>query len=142
MPFGSWGMAELSAGIVVGCFPVMPRFFQHVGPKACRIFTFGRRSANSFGYDQIARTALPRTNTFVKITNSLNEYGTRASVPDVDINSDAQIRGEQYKLDELPHIQPRMPPAVAVPTKRDDLEHGLPGPEVLGTRLNVKRQTI
>ena len=30
------GMAELGIGIIVSCLPVLPRFFQHIGPKLHR----------------------------------------------------------------------------------------------------------
>ena len=30
---GMWTYAELSTGIVISCLPVIPRFFQHFGPK-------------------------------------------------------------------------------------------------------------
>lgn len=30
---GLWTWAELTTGILVSCLPVVPRFFQHVGPK-------------------------------------------------------------------------------------------------------------
>ena len=141
-PLGSWSAAELSAGIVVSCSPVMPRFFQHVGPKAYGILTFGLRSTKSAGYDQSARTASQRTHTFIKIANPLDKYDTRASIPDVEIKPDAQIHAEHYMLDALTQPQARMAPGVGIPTRRDDLEFGLPSPEVLATRINAKRQNI
>ena len=142
VPHGLWSLAELSAGIVVGCFPIMPRFFQHVGPRAYRIFKFGSGITKSSSYNQSARTELPRTDTFIKITNPSDRYDTGVSVPDEGTIPDAQIHGEQYMLDELPQVQARMPVGVGIPTRRDDLEHGLPGPEVLGTPVNVERQTV
>ena len=30
---GIWSCAEITSGILVSCFPSMPRFFQHFGPK-------------------------------------------------------------------------------------------------------------
>ena len=35
---GLWGWAELAIGIIVGCLPVTPKFFQHVGPKVLNVF--------------------------------------------------------------------------------------------------------
>ena len=37
---GLWGWAELAIGIIVGCLPVAPKFFQHVGPKVINVFVF------------------------------------------------------------------------------------------------------
>ena len=142
VPNGLWSLAELSAGIIVGCFPVMPRLFQHVAPRAHRIFKFGSGITKSSGYNQSARTELPRTDTFIKITNHFDKYDAGVSIPDVGTNPDAHIDGEQYVLNELPQVQARMPAGVGVPTKRDDLEYGLPGPEVLGTPVNGERQTV
>ena len=142
VPIGLWSLAELSAGIVVGCFTVMPKFFQHVGPRAYRIFTLESGIKNRSGYGQSARAAIPRTSAFIKITNPFDRYDTGTSIPDEDRSPDAHIHGEDYMLDELPPIQTRMAPAVGIPTRRDDLEHGLPGPEALGTPIDVKRQTV
>lgn len=33
---GLWAWAELSTGIIVGCLPTLPKFFQHIGPKIHR----------------------------------------------------------------------------------------------------------
>ena len=30
---GLWTYAELAAGVIISCLPVIPRFFQYVGPK-------------------------------------------------------------------------------------------------------------
>ncbi|KAL8658300.1 MAG: hypothetical protein Q9226_001116 [Calogaya cf. arnoldii] len=35
---GLWTWAELTAGILVSCLPVVPRFFQHIGPKVYASF--------------------------------------------------------------------------------------------------------
>ena len=120
----------------------MPKFFQHVGPRAYTIFKFWSGITKSSGYDQSARTELPRTDTFIKITNGLDRYDTGASIPDEDRSPDARIHGEHYMLDEVPQVHAKMAAGVGIPTRRDDLEHGLLGPEVLGTPTTVKRQTI
>ena len=96
----------------------------------------------SSGFDQSARTELPRTDTFIKITNPLDRYDTGASIPDVDMNPVAQIHGENYILDGLPHVQVKMGAGVGIPTRRDDLELGRPGLEALDPPINVKRQNI
>lgn len=30
---GLWTSAEFTTGIIISCFPVIPKFFQHIGPK-------------------------------------------------------------------------------------------------------------
>ena len=41
---GLWGWAELAIGILVGCLPVAPRFFQHIGPRIFDVFAFVSKS--------------------------------------------------------------------------------------------------
>ena len=41
---GLWGWAELAIGILVGCLPVAPRFFQHIGPKRFDVLAFVPKS--------------------------------------------------------------------------------------------------
>ena len=36
---GLWVCAELSTGICISCFPVMPKFFKHIGPKLSSALT-------------------------------------------------------------------------------------------------------
>ena len=33
VPMGLWSFAELATGVIISCLPVIPRFFQHVGPR-------------------------------------------------------------------------------------------------------------
>lgn len=40
VPMGMWGDAELSTGIIISCLPIMPKFFQHVAPKAWKALSF------------------------------------------------------------------------------------------------------
>lgn len=42
---GMWASAELSTGIVISCLPVIPKFFQHVGPKLSSALTLRSKSA-------------------------------------------------------------------------------------------------
>lgn len=128
-PLGEWSMAELSAGIVVGCFPVMPKFFQHVGPKAYEILSLGSRSAHSRNSKHRARVATPRADAFIKIKNPFGKYNA-GPLSEFDRSSDAQLHGEHYILEELhePQTQTQTTQAAGtnVATRRDDLEHGLP----------------
>ena len=36
---GLWSAAEFSTGIIISCLPVIPRFFQHIGPKLSSALT-------------------------------------------------------------------------------------------------------
>ena len=39
VPMGMWTYAELSTGIVISCLPVIPKFFQYIGPQLSRALT-------------------------------------------------------------------------------------------------------
>ena len=42
---GLWTYAELATGVIVSCLPVIPKFFQHVGPRIlATIFSQGKHS--------------------------------------------------------------------------------------------------
>ncbi|KAL9636600.1 MAG: hypothetical protein Q9204_002196 [Flavoplaca sp. TL-2023a] len=45
---GLWTWAELTAGILVSCLPIAPRFFQHIGPKVYASFTANRLTSSLF----------------------------------------------------------------------------------------------
>ena len=89
--FGLWSGAELSIGIIVGCFPVMPRFFQHVGPKVSGAFPF--RSSG------IGKTSIIKA--FNRIKGPLDMNRTEASTPVPYHDPHTQVHGEYYMLDEL-----------------------------------------
>lgn len=45
---GLWTWAEITTGIVVSCLPVIPKFFQHFGPKFFRaLSSFGSKSGTT-----------------------------------------------------------------------------------------------
>ena len=49
VPMGMWTYAELSTGIVISCLPVIPKFFQQVGPKLSSALTLRSKSAKDSG---------------------------------------------------------------------------------------------
>ena len=54
---GMWTYAELSTGIVISCLPVIPKFFQHVGPKVHSALTL--RSKPTQNSDSKSASATP-----------------------------------------------------------------------------------
>ena len=76
VPMGMWTYAELSTGIVISCLPVIPKFFQHVGPQLSRALTFRH----------------------YKVTKESNNSGSSASE-----NSSDPVRGERLKLPSFKH---------------------------------------
>lgn len=98
--WGQWAGAELAAGIVLGCFPVFPRFFQHVGPRIYGMF--------------------------IRLKKSITRYKTPPAAFDSDPDPYTRLHGESYTLRELegPRLQVKEPAAAIIATRRDDLEYG------------------
>lgn len=99
-PFGQWSGVELSAGIIVGCFPVFPKFFQHVGPKTYKMLS--------------------------RIRTCFATYKTGPSASGARDDPYARLHREPYTLNELegPRLQAKKPATARVATRPDDLEHG------------------
>ena len=76
VPMGMWTCAELSTGIVISCLPVIPKFFQHVGPQLSRALTFRHN----------------------KVTKESNDRGQSAPG-----KSSEPVRGERLKLPGFKH---------------------------------------
>lgn len=100
VPFGQWGGAELAAGIVLGCLPVFPRFFQHVGPNIHEVC--------------------------IRFNGYFTKFKTRSTASESGIDSYSCLHGESCTPRELkgPRLQVKEPAAARSATKRDDLEYG------------------
>ena len=46
---GLWTLAEVAAGVIVSCLPVLPRFFQDIVPKIHRVFSIGSKPSSTQG---------------------------------------------------------------------------------------------
>ncbi|KAL8819728.1 MAG: hypothetical protein Q9223_001916 [Gallowayella weberi] len=68
---GIWTWAEITAGILVSCLPVMPRFFQHIGPKVYASF-----KSNSIIRSLFSMTPR-RTSTGIKTDHEINDSSGR-----------------------------------------------------------------
>lgn len=135
--FGLWSDAEFAVGIIIGCFPVMPKFFQHVGPKVSEVFSFRSRSTSTSGNDPRNRSKTLNTDVVAKTINPFAKYRTGSSTFEFSNDPYAQLHGEYYTLDglERPQSQATLVAGPGVATRRDDLEYGHPGPEVVRTRM-------
>ena len=122
---GLWSMAELTIGIITGCLPVMPKFFQHVGPKLHSVFSTARVTPASDS---------SKTFTFATLKKSkllFGKHSTGLGTSDADTSPYAsQPHGVYCMLDEFGASQHQADRnSIAVPTGgaatiRDDLEHG------------------
>ena len=131
LPMGYWTWTELSIGIIVGCLPTMPKFFQHIGPKLRRrVLGTGPENGSS------AEADTPKVNVLAKFQRPFAKYGVGMSVADSRNESYitcAQPRSEYLILDEF-DPSPRQKSGAsesteyqgkAIATVREDLEFGL-----------------
>ena len=130
---GLWGWAELAIGIIVGCLPIMPKFFQHIGPKVYKTLSFGSKKEISpaHGIKDTHKTA--KANAFTKIQRPFAKYdGPSVSNSLTDpYNPQTQLYDDYLTLDKLESSLPNVfiaheivqPPGVIIATRRDDLEY-------------------
>ena len=129
--FGLWSSAELPVGIITGCLPVMPAFFQHAGPKIYGVFSTQSTSATHSGHSPRSKRLNPTTLT--NIRGPFSKHSTGLSTSDADTDPYAQPHGEYCMLDEFAasqHRETRDPipaPGGGRATTRDDLEYGHQG---------------
>ena len=123
--FGLWCTAELAVGIITGCLPVMPKLFQHVGPKLYSVFSTTRVTPAS----DYSKTFT--SNTLRKSKLPFGKHSTGLGTFDADTSPYVwQPHGEYCMLDEFGLSQHQADRnSIAVPsggaaTRRDDLEHG------------------
>ena len=127
---GYWTWTELSIGIIVGCLPTMPKFFQHIGPKL-RHSILGTRPEIVSG----AEAGTPKGHVLARFQRPFAKYGVGVSVYDERNESYIeckQPRSEYVVLDEGELSERKGSGASegteyqgkGVVTVRDDLEYG------------------
>ena len=81
---GLWGWAECAIGIIVGCLPVAPKFFQHIGPKVLNIFAFVSKSDvqsdMSPTHGPKATDEIPKIHSFTKSQRRFAEYNVGSNI--------------------------------------------------------------
>ena len=138
---GLWGWAELAIGIIVGCLPVAPKFFQHVGPKVFNVFTFVTKSDvqsdMSPTYDSKTTDEIPKTYSVTKFQRPFARYnvGSNTSESFTDpYYPQTRLDSDQLHLTASEHDSPRSRFTIAheptqslgfiVASKPGDLESG------------------
>ena len=72
---GLWTYAEIAIGIIVSCLPVLPRFFQHFGPKIrWSQSSRYRTSSNLRDSTGKARSSSKNPTAFVKLSAGKNSH--------------------------------------------------------------------
>ena len=134
---GMWTYAELSTGIVISCLPVIPKFFQHIGPKLSSVFTLLSKYTKDSGIEAASTTPSDKVraeklklpsfkHTFISIGSTAEKDN------DHELDSQQSLpKGEYVKLhedaafstgDTTRGVKPM--PAARLATAGDDLESG------------------
>lgn len=133
--FGLWSDAELSVGLLIGCCPVMPRFFQHVRPKLSEAFSLSPKSVSNLSHHPKGRSKTPTMNARAKIKSPLAKYKFGSVIAESITDPYTQLHAEYYTLSESEASQrqaisafaPAQVPDAGIATRRGDLEYGHPG---------------
>lgn len=130
---GMWTNAELSTGIVISCLPVIPKFFQHIGPKLSSALTLRSKSRKDSGNESAssAPSEKVRADSKLKLPSFKNPFTSVASHTEKD-NEQPLPQSEYVQLHEETAIPRRdatreliQMPAAKLTTARDDLERGM-----------------
>ena len=130
--YGLCSDAELSVGVLIGCFPIMPKFFQHIGPKLSEALSFRSKATSENGDNLGYRSMTPENHTLTKIKNPFSKYKVGSSIVDSCNDPYPQLHREYYNWNESAASQPQATTAFApipipnakVATRRGDLEYG------------------
>ena len=133
LPMGYWTWTELSIGIIVGCLPTMPKFFQHIGPKLCR-----RVLGTAPEHGSSAEADTPNGHVLARFQRPFAKYGVGLSVYEERNESYItckQPRSEYVVLDEVDTSSRKGSGSSgeteyqgkAIATVREDVEYGRDG---------------
>ena len=151
---GLWGWAELAIGIIVGCLPVAPKFFRHVGPKVLNTFAFVSKSdvQSDMSPTNGSKTAdeIPKTYSFTKfhrpfarynVGSNISESFTDPCYPQTRLDSDHlhltanQLDSTRSKF-TIAH-EPTQSLGIIAASGPDDLETGRTDTESLRSRIGI-----
>ena len=137
VPMGMWTYAELSTGIVISCLPVIPKFFQHVGPKVSSAFSLRFKSTTGPGHESSSRqpsdTVRAENLKLPSFKHTFTSFVTNTEKDtDHEMCQQTLPKGEYVMLHEDLAVSRRDPssreviqaPPSRLATARDDLERG------------------
>ena len=128
---GIWSWGEIAAGILVSCFPVIPKFFHHFEPKIFAILPSTFKSRASSGHISESKKVAPKIEGLSKFRQHLSKLGGGESIPqqwEDPYNTQAPLDGDYVTLDDLDQTSTRsaklLPQTLAkgLATTQDDLE--------------------
>lgn len=129
LPMGLWTWAELSIGIIVGCLPALPKFFQHIGPKI-----HGSISGAGPGSESCPATDTSKAKVLARVKRPFAKYGVGPSVSDSwndPYSPRAQLHDDYLVLDGFEGSLPQAKifsaraesPGQGTATAREELEY-------------------
>ena len=129
---GLWSSAELSVGVLIGCFPIMPKFFQHIGPKISEALPFRPKAVKENGGNPGHRSMTPEIHILTKNKNPFAKYNVGSSVVESCNDPYTQLHGDHHTWNRSEACQPQaatelapiLVPGAEVATRRGDLEYG------------------
>ena len=130
---GLWTSAELSTGIVISCLPVIPKFFQYIGPKLSSALTLRSKSRKDSGNEPAssAPSEKVRADSKLKLPSFKTAFTSVALHTEKD-NEQPLPRSEYVQLHEETAIARRdatreltQMPAAKLTNALDDLERGM-----------------
>lgn len=135
VPMGMWTYAEISIGIVISCLPVIPKFFQHIGPKVYSALTLRSKSGGNESASS-SPSAKVRSDSKLKLPSIKDAFTSVVSSSDKDkdhemYSQQSPPKREYILIHEETAIsrhdairEPIQMPAAKLATTRDDLEGG------------------
>ena len=104
--FGQWTEAEVIVGFLLSCVPIMPKFFQHIGPKLHESWSRGFGSRTRTGSTELNGLAQDNSDdkddkitrpsdTFQPLARQTREYIALADGGGVKFSQDARIEGDR-----------------------------------------------
>lgn len=135
---GLWTYAELSTGIVISCLPVIPRFFQHIGPRVSSTLALRIKSKGSSGQEPASgATFVDKAHDSSKFKLAFPRHDLGSNVSDTSNdshNQQIQPKGEYVMLRDHTAIprpgnsgDPKPLSVSKLATTRNDIERGLHG---------------
>ena len=138
---GMWTNAELSTGIVISCLPVIPKFFQHIGPQLSRALTSRHHKTtkefNNSGSSTSGKSSDPVRDERLKLPSFKHTFASvlssnRDENGDQELWSQLSLPKKEYVILREESAVPRhdsardlaLMPRAKVATMRDDLERG------------------
>ena len=106
---GLWAYAEISIGIIVSCLPVLPKFFNHFGPRIYGSFSLQTWSVTLLRPKMRSTGNTDKTGTSSRLRRLFTERSGENSIPGIwnDSNHSSELKGAYINLDKYETQSPK-----------------------------------